>query len=407
MDRESIAAHLAIGEVVLPAETLIPITRDLSDSTGHSLREVGKLLSSSKRPVIVCGPSAQGSDHAQSVIMLAERIGAPILADIASQLRGSKDVISYYDFILRDEDVRAKVAPDVILRIGALPTSKALNEWIVSSPAIAKIGIADGVVADPGRILTHSVRADCHDSLRLLLDVVSTRLDYSPAYRNMWKGVDGTVATLLKGSPTESAELLESGIVSRVCSHIGSDSNLFLSNSMPIRWADMYAKARDGFPPVFVNRGANGIDGIVSTAAGVARASRRTTICVLGDLTFLHDQNGLWRLADDQVPLKMILLNNSGGGVFHFLPIASHVDHFERLVAMPHNIDLAQLVSAHGIRYWRSQSLREFSVDFEECLRHSGPAVLEVRTDRALNYKRHMETVATATRAIRESLRIL
>ncbi len=223
----------------------------------------------------------------------------------------------------------------------------------------------------------------------------------------MWRGVDGTAATLLEGTPAESAEVLESGIVSRVCSHIGSDTNLFLSNSMPIRWADMYAKARDGFPPVFVNRGANGIDGIVSTAAGVALASRRTTICVLGDLTFLHDQNGLWRLADDQVPLKIVVLNNSGGGVFHFLPIASLAGHFERLVAMPHSIDLAQLVSAHGIRYWRSQSLREFSVDFEECLRHFGPGVLEVHTDRTQNHKRHLETVATVTRAIRDSLRIL
>ncbi len=139
-DRESIAAILASGADVLPGETLAPIARGISVSTGHSLREIGQLLNSAKRTVIVCGPNAHGSDLAQSVVVLAERIGGPILADVASQLRGSKGVISHYDFILRDEDVRAKLEPDVILRLGGLPTSKALNEWIVSSLAGRRSG---------------------------------------------------------------------------------------------------------------------------------------------------------------------------------------------------------------------------------------------------------------------------
>ena len=407
VDRESIAAIFAIGANASSGEPQSSIARSISDTIESSIREIGKLLMSAKRPVIVCGPNSRGSDIAESVVTLAERIGAPALADIASQLRGSEDVISHYDLVLRDEDVHTKLAPDVILRLGGLPTSRALNEWIVSSPARAKIGIADGVVADPGNVLTHSIRANCQDAIRLLLDTLPSRHDHSPEYRNVWGRVDDAVTTTLEGAPSEPSEILESGIVSRVCSRIGSDTNLFLSNSMPIRWADMYAKARDGFPPVFVNRGANGIDGIISTAAGVAVASQRVTICVIGDLTFLHDQNGLWRLADEQVPLKIVLLNNNGGGVFHFLPIASHAEHFERLVAMPHNIDMAQLVSAHGIRYWRSQSVREFAVDFEESLRHSGPAVIEVHTDRTQNHKRHLDTIATVTRAIRDLLRIL
>ena len=183
-----------------------------------------------------------------------------------------------------------------------------------------------------------------------------------------------------------------------------SDMNLFLSNSLPIRWADMYAPAHPGFPRVIVNRGANGIDGIVSTAAGVARASARTTVCLLGDLTFLHDPSGLWRLCVEHVPLKLIVLNNDGGGVFHFLPIASHSDHFENLVAMPHGIQISHLAAAHGITYNLAHSREHFSELFNTCLNRPGPEIIEVRTNRVGNHKRHQQVIEQVKRAVRDTL---
>lgn len=381
--------------------------RTLSDAEISILGDIARVLKSAARPVIVCGPLSAQVELANQVSLLADQIGAPILADVASQLRGKRGVIAHYDLALRGDDSRVALAPDVILRIGGLPTSKSLNEWIASSNASAKIGIASGQVADPHKVLTHSVRVDCRAALDLFSGELTTRVTPSSNYSDTWKRVDGTVNSLLDRIPAESADLLESGIVAHVCKRMGSDANLFLSNSMPIRWADMYAGARDDFPTVFVNRGANGIDGIISTVAGVAYSTGRITVCILGDLTFLHDQNGLWRLAAEQVPLKLILLHNDGGGVFHFLPVASHTDHFERLVAMPHGIAMSQLASAHGIRHSRAQSMREFTMEFEACLHRPGPEVLELHTDRTLNHERHQEVVAKVAERVRKILGIM
>jgi 2-succinyl-5-enolpyruvyl-6-hydroxy-3-cyclohexene-1-carboxylate synthase len=202
----------------------------------------------------------------------------------------------------------------------------------------------------------------------------------------------------------DAGEMCEPEIVAQVCKNSGADVNLFLSSSMPIRWADMYAKANAGFPRVIVNRGANGIDGIISTASGVARASEQTTVCILGDLTFLHDPNGLWRLRVESVPLKLIVLNNNGGGVFHFLPVALHSEHFENLVAMPHGIEISHLAAAYGITYTLANSSAHFSELFDASLTRPGPEIIEVRTDRAGNYRRHQEVIEQVKCAARSAL---
>ncbi len=372
----------------------------------EELRDIGSLLQEAKKPIIVCGPQTDADNSSDLVISLADRINAPILADVASQMRRRPEAIAHYDLILRDEHVRSTLSPDLILRIGGLPTSKTVNDWIASSPAMSKIGISTGPVADPDRCLTHSVRSDCHDALKMLREHHATERMHSSKYHQDWKTLDSKVAALLGHFRTESEQILESDIVAQVCEQAGADTNVFLSNSMPIRWADMYASARAAFPRVLVNRGANGIDGIISTAAGATVASGRTTVCVIGDLTFLHDQNGLWRLSSEQVPLKIVILNNEGGGVFHFLPIASHADHFESLVAMPHGVELSHLALAHGIPHHRVDSADRFSAILHESLSRPGPDIIEVRTDRAFNFNHQQEVVRRVSETARAYLGI-
>ena len=372
----------------------------------QDLRAVADILARAKRPVIVCGPQDENDQLEVSVTVLAERIGAPVLADIASQVRHSSAAVAHADLILRDSRVAAHLTPDMILRIGGLPTSKTINEWIAISPAAVKVGISRGRVADPHGCLTHKIEMNPDAALDILLRQTVTSPVGQSEYRSLWLNVDQDVSRLLLDLSIQPNDVLESRIVAQVCERAGRDAILFLSNSMPIRWADMYADARPDFPRVLVNRGANGIDGIISTAAGAAMATRQTTICVLGDLTFLHDQNGLWRLSANDVPLKIVLLNNDGGGVFHFLPIASHTAQFEPLVAMPHGVDLSCLALAHGIPHHRVDSEDRFSTLLTECLGRSGPEVIEIRTDRSRNATSHHEIVRHVAETLRTSLGI-
>lgn len=376
----------------------------LSASDKRHLQEYSSLLVAAKRPIVVCGSLNIPESCVTQIVDLARKYGAPILADAASQLRTHADVVSHGDLIHRDPLVREFLTPDLILRIGGLPTSRTINEWIASNSAKTKIGIASTQPADPDRCLTHSLAAHVPGAIAALVSM--TVIDQNPrrTYFDEWMSCEKALADELKRMTTPAGEVFEPAIVADTCRLMRGSMNLFLSNSMPIRWAEMYADAHSEFPRVLVNRGVNGIDGIISTAAGIARASTHTTVCLLGDLTFLHDSNGLWQLRAEQVPLKLVVLNNDGGGVFHFLPISAHSEHFESLVAMPHGVGLSHIAAAHGVSHHRCESRTHFNDLFEACLRRPGPEIIEIRTNRESNFKRHQEIVDRVARATRTVL---
>lgn len=381
-------------------------TTESQSAVAGNFDEIAAALKESRRPLIVCGPRNDGGDLLAVILKLAERLGAAILADVASQARCLPEVFSNYDLLLRDPMIANHLAPDVILRLDGLPTSKALNEWLASTPASAKIAIAPGVIADPLSCLTHKIRQKTATAVRQLLDVLPSGTGADSNYHSLWRTASEAAHQVTRQSHDDAAMILESRIVVAVCDRLDRGDNLFLSNSMPIRWADMYAAAHERFPRVLVNRGANGIDGIISTAAGVATCTNCTTVCIVGDLTFLHDQNGLWSLNSHKAPLKIVVLNNDGGGVFHFLPVASHTDHFEQLVVMPHGIDLSGLANAHHIPHRVATSHSQFAVQFADSLNHPGPEILEVKTDRVRNAAQHRECVEIVSEAARVALGI-
>lgn len=378
--------------------------REISASDKRHLQEYSTQLAAAERPVIVCGSLNVPVNGATPIVELAQKCGVPILADAASQLRAYPEVVSHGELILRDSRAREFLDPDLILRVGGLPTSRAVNEWVASTSAKTKIGIASTRPADPDRCLTHSLATDVPSAIAAFASI--TEVDQYPRkkYYDEWMRCEKALAEELKQMTIPAGEDFKPAIVANACRVMHSGMNLFLSNSMPIRWAEMYSGAHAEFPRVFVNRGVNGIDGIISTAAGVARASSQTTVCILGDLTFLHDSNGLWRLMTEQVPIKLVVLNNDGGGVFHFLPVASHAEHFESLVAMPHGVGLSHLAAAHGIPYYACKSRTTFNDMLTTCLERSGPEIIEVQTNRASNFKRHQEIVDHVARATRSAL---
>ncbi|HUU45532.1 MAG TPA: 2-succinyl-5-enolpyruvyl-6-hydroxy-3-cyclohexene-1-carboxylic-acid synthase [Acidobacteriota bacterium] len=349
------------------------------------------MLHQAARPLIVVGPQNDHDDLAAEVAALAERIDAPILADIASQVRFRHSpqtaTIAHYDLYLRNPETATTLAPDCVLRLGGLPTSKTLNEWLAAQDGLEYIAAARGVdPADPYGNVTHPVRSDLHTVCRELLVRVPPGKSPDLSYRDRWIRVDTAgrdiVSSARSGRP--ETDCFEGDCVAFACENAPEEAAIYLANSLPIRMADMFAEPGQTARRILVNRGANGIDGLVSSAGGAAAVLGHPVVLVIGDIAFQHDLNGLVGVARHRPPLKIVLINNDGGGIFSFLPIADHRDIVEPLIAMPHGLDFSRAAAFCGIPHQRVQTLKEFENAYRTSFDEDGPAIVEVQTSRAL-----------------------
>jgi 2-succinyl-5-enolpyruvyl-6-hydroxy-3-cyclohexene-1-carboxylate synthase len=227
--------------------------------------------------------------------------------------------------------------------------------------------------------------------LNTLLDAVSlTRKTHE--WIQGWRNAETLAATVLAALWTESSELTEPLVARTVVDAMSQHSNLVLSSSMPVRDVEWFAAPRDGLR-VLSNRGVNGIDGVVSTAVGVAIESNQMTALLIGDIALLHDTNGLLNLRDRNADLKVVVVDNGGGGIFSFLPQATTLsrERFEQLFGTPHKVDIEQLVGAHGVPCTRVASVGELRRNLQQL----GTHVLIVNTDRDKNVSDH-EAIYTA-----------
>ncbi|MBL0143198.1 MAG: 2-succinyl-5-enolpyruvyl-6-hydroxy-3-cyclohexene-1-carboxylic-acid synthase [Betaproteobacteria bacterium] len=336
-------------------------------------------LEKSRRPLLIAGPGAAAPEEAATMLALARAAGLPVFADIASGLRSAalpEGVVacSHADLFLRDEAMAA-LAPDFVLRLGGIPTSKTLAAWLSRHrPPLVAIQ-PDERRRDPDAIVGEMIVADAGALCEALASHArrgSRDEDWIAALQSAETGA----RALLAQAPGEAAA------VAAACSALPAGAALFLSSSMPIRWAEMYVTALAKGVEVFANRGANGIDGIVSTAIGVARGSGAPTLLVTGDLAFLHDAGGLRAARDLRSPLVVLLLENGGGGIFSHLPVAQHTEAFEPLFGTPHGCDLASLSGACGIEHRVAGSLEEVASLTAETLSGAGVRVIEWRTGR-------------------------
>jgi 2-succinyl-5-enolpyruvyl-6-hydroxy-3-cyclohexene-1-carboxylate synthase len=219
------------------------------------------------------------------------------------------------------------------------------------------------------------------------------------AYLDEWRRVERVVATELRTSSLPKG--LEGGVAAAVAERAGADDIVFASSSMPVRDLDAFVPARPeaGAPlSALGNRGASGIDGIVSTAAGVSAATGRRVIALIGDLALLHDSNGLSLLREPGVRVVLVVVNNDGGGIFHLLPIREHEPAFTPLFATPHGRDLSHLAALHSLAFARVDERSGapgggLGEALGGALGWEGSGMLEVRTDREENRRLREEIV--------------
>ena len=344
-----------------------------------------------RRGVIIAGDAV---DDPRAVLALASRLGWPVLADPRSGCRVPHPcVVSHADALLRVDGPQHDV--DAVLRFGSLPASKVVNQWIAGLDAPHLHGAPHDAIDDPHRVVSARLVAEASSICATISAAPVEAADRS--WLAVWRAADDAVdaafehtCTALDGEPA---------IARAVVAAVPDGGALVVSSSMPVRDVEWFSSARRGLV-VHSNRGANGIDGVVSTAVGVALAGAPTAL-LIGDVAFLHDTNGLLGLDRREVDLCIVVVDNDGGGIFSFLPQAQALEQarFEQLFGTPHGVDLAGLAHAHGLPVLRATDAESVGVAVRAALATGGVHVVHVVTDRAANVDVHERLNAAAAEA--------
>jgi len=370
------------------------------------LDELAERIASAPRGLVLAGRQPDAG-LAEPVCALAEAAGYPLLAEPTSQLRwphAYEGSVPGYDLIARSRP--ADLEPELVLRVGELPTSKALRRWLGAVPGLRQIVIDPvGEWKEPTRRAESIVRADP----RLLAAGLAARLkagaearraatagDGDRSWRQLWVDAQHSMGSSLAELLADRDELSEPGIWPALAGVLRDGDQVLAASSMPVRDQESFLPPGRARVRFLSNRGANGIDGLIATAAGASLGADARTWAVLGDLAFAHDIGGL-ALAARAPKLRLLVLDNGGGGIFHFLPQAEALpaEEFEALLGTPSGLDPLAAASLFGLSAARVRSPAELAAAL------AGEArVIVVPLDRRRNLELHRELAEAAASAL-------
>jgi 2-succinyl-5-enolpyruvyl-6-hydroxy-3-cyclohexene-1-carboxylate synthase len=358
------------------------------------IRALRQTLHPAKRGLVVAGRLASRK-RGEAVLRLAEALGWPLLPDVGSQIRlgaGSQNLAAHYDVLLAGDSFAKAYAPDAVVHVGGRALSKRLEQFLGRSRPDPYVVVRENPFRlDPAHRVTHSIEADILDFCASMVRIAT---EHPPAADTSWaagwrEASEKVGRHLDEISSDEPSEPFVARSVSR---NVPADHGIVVASSMPVRDLDTYAAA-DGVPvPVAANRGASGIDGTVATAAGFARGLGRPVTLLIGDLALLHDLNSLAMLRD--VPVVVVVLNNDGGGIFSFLPVARHKEFFEPYFGTPQGVNFGPAAEMFGLRYEHPETAAEFVGSYRAACARGSSTLIEVRTDREENVRLHAELLS-------------
>ncbi|HEY8489662.1 MAG TPA: 2-succinyl-5-enolpyruvyl-6-hydroxy-3-cyclohexene-1-carboxylic-acid synthase, partial [Dehalococcoidia bacterium] len=356
-----------------------------------------------RRGLVVCGPLDRPG-FPEAAARLAGRLGWPLLADALSQARCGPHVgpavVTAYDAFLRDPALAERLAPEAVLRFGAAPVSKPLLQYLQRHAGARQVVVDGGEGwTDPALTATDVVHADPHSFCEDLLAALPGDAPADGAWSERWARLDAGARRALAAGLRSEEGLTEPRAFLELADLLPDGATVFAGNSMPVRDLDTFFPPRERPVRFLANRGASGIDGVVSSALGAAAASPGPLLLVLGDLSFYHDMNGLLAAKLHGLRATIVVLNNDGGGIFSFLPQAEHGEHFEELFGTPHGLSFAPVAELYGVGYRRVASWEEFRAAVADGLGSDGVQVVEVPTDRAANVALHRRLFAAVSEA--------
>ena len=381
-----------VGELPEPVE----IIAEDGDGWFLSPREPAELaaLIDQHRGVIVAG---RGVDRPEAVGALAAALGWPVLAEPRSGCRHLPQAVCAFDPLLRHRPFAADHLPTVVLHLGEQPASKVLGQWLLESQAAGAVHVhvhPQQRTIDPLGIISERVYGD----IGAVCDVLTPRVKgatgtpWLARWRHAEERAQAAIAAAV--AEDEAAGRLSEPAVARTLSTTGA--RLVLSSSMPVRDVEWFGAASATL--VHSNRGANGIDGVISTGIGVAIGADSPTVVLLGDVAFCHDQSALTALAARQLALTLVVVDNDGGGIFSFLPQATTLttERFEQLFGTPHGTDVVAVARAHGLGARTVDSC----VDLAAALDDREATVVRVVSNRGANVTDHDRIHAAVAAAL-------
>lgn len=410
--RASAAAAEALP--LLPPTRRAPLPPDPAEVAALAAEAAGR------RGLIICGPESSGLPAA-AIVRLAEALGWPILADPLSGLRVAPEVdgvIAGYDAILREPSAAERLAPELVLRFGAQPTSKTLATWLSGlheAGTIRELLVDEaGVWRDPSASATM-----LHAEPGALADALTAAVAGAPlpagGWLSGWREADAVARGALDAGLAEidaRGERFEGLAAIALAQALPDGGTLVCGNSMPVRDVDGFVPVGARRLRIVGTRGASGIDGVASTAAGAAlvaaedgAAGRRSgpVGLLVGDLSFLHDLTGLWAVRRHELSLTVVLVNNDGGGIFHFLPQREALPAlFEPWFGTPGGLDGAAAAALFGGRHeLLPAGAGAMRAAIARAVGSRGLTVLELRTERDRNVELHRELWAGVGAALR------
>lgn len=391
---------------------------------GHSLvddstlGELAQRLRSAERGVIVAGPMdpatlggfGRTGSFANAVWALANALGWPLVADPLSQLRfcgpPPAGLLTHADAFLRSPAAVQAFNPDLVLRLGRVPTSKAVATWLAGCARSKTICIDEGARwLDPTHGTDTLVVAEPTALCRALARASDTDEQRDPATRSWlesWTRAETEAARVVQRGCSEQG--WEGAVVKEIVQRLPSQAVLHVASSMPVRDLDTFGGHRADPLTVTANRGTNGIDGTVATAAGQALACRGPSVLLCGDLALFHDLGGLAAAAQLPVGLVVIVLDNGGGGIFEYLPIAAHPTPFLERFVTPQSTNIESLCAAVSARYLRAETVSQLCTGLEQNLKADGLTVIHHPIDRQRSVERHRRLFGKVDQAIQRCL---
>jgi len=390
----------------------------------HDGVALGELVAGARRGVLVAGRDERDARLASAAAGLAAAAGWPLLADPLSGARRGAAAIAHYDALLREPAFAAAMAPDLVLRVGDLPVSKPLRSWLASLHDVRQVALdPEGAWQDPAAALSDSLALDPVPALAGLASSAAPTAS-EEGWLAHWRSADERAAEAIDGALgpgglSEPAVARELGVL------LPRNATLFVASSMPVRDIETFWPVREDPPRVLCNRGANGIDGTVSSAFGAAACAAGPVVLLIGDVALAHDIGGLLAAARLSLKLTIVLLDNGGGGIFDFLAVSSSAmartrdayaapgaggwargdgttgaDIYTRHIATPTGLDFARAAALYDLDHEAVSTTADFRRALERALTpDSRSTIVHVRSDRPRNVALHREVWGAVSRA--------
>jgi 2-succinyl-5-enolpyruvyl-6-hydroxy-3-cyclohexene-1-carboxylate synthase len=356
----------------------------------ENIKDICNKINHAKRGLIILG-QLRTTEERMALMSLTKVISWPVFPDILSGLKlGNKgeNFIPYYDQYLLSGKFIKSFKPDTILQLGGQITSKRLLLYLEKYAPENYILVTNHPFRfDP----IHRVRFRLESNLKNFCETiipnlkVSKNIDWINLLSNKLDILDTKIESLI----IQNSKINEPSISRLITKNIPDNFTLFLANSLSVREMDMYAFSRGALVPLASNRGASGIDGTIASASGYAIGGNKPVILLIGDLAFLHDLNSLSLLKSINHQIIIIVLNNRGGGIFSFLPIAEYDDIFEKYFATPHQFNFEYAAKLFQLPYRSPSTQAEFVDSFLQVLHDGLSTIIEVQTRRDENFKFH------------------